>query len=163
MPFRQQEQILFYLVDRLPHFMAGAMDARGNGQYLAEVAAQRYGSYRIHQVMLSQPWYLENMPKYKAALEDGLVILPRDADVLADHRLIMVDRGIPKIPDHARTRGADGGQRHGDSAIACVLAWYANTRDIAPIEFMSTGIPRFGYGLADYLQGSGRDNMGFFG
>ncbi|HNW36102.1 MAG TPA: hypothetical protein PKM25_14285, partial [Candidatus Ozemobacteraceae bacterium] len=37
-PFRQQEQVLFYVVDRLPRFLGGAMDARGNGQYLAEVA-----------------------------------------------------------------------------------------------------------------------------
>lgn len=56
-PFRQQEQILFYIVDRLPRFMAGAMDARGNGQYLAEVAMQRYGSTRIEQVMLTEGWY----------------------------------------------------------------------------------------------------------
>ena len=27
--------ILFYLVDRLPKFIAGAMDAAGNGQYLS--------------------------------------------------------------------------------------------------------------------------------
>ena len=37
-PFRQQEQILFYIADRLPRFIGGAMDARGNGQYLAETA-----------------------------------------------------------------------------------------------------------------------------
>ena len=43
-PFRQQEQILFYIADRLPRFVGGAMDARGNGQYLAESAMQRYGS-----------------------------------------------------------------------------------------------------------------------
>jgi len=36
-PFKQQEQVLFYLVDRLPRFRFGALDARGNGQYLAEV------------------------------------------------------------------------------------------------------------------------------
>ena len=51
-PFRQQEQILFYIADRLPRFLGGAMDARGNGQYLAETARQRYGA-RIAQVMLS--------------------------------------------------------------------------------------------------------------
>jgi phage FluMu gp28-like protein len=51
MPFRQQEQILFYIVDRLPHLIAGAMDATGNGAYLAEMAVQRYGA-RIRQVKL---------------------------------------------------------------------------------------------------------------
>jgi phage FluMu gp28-like protein len=150
-PFRQQEQILFWIVDRLPRFMAGAMDARGNGQYLAEYAAQRYGFTRIQQVMLSEKWYLEQMPKYKAAFEDDEISIPKDADVLADHRVIVVTKGIPRIPDTARTKGADGGQRHGDSAIACTLARFAASLDIAPIEFESTGIVREGYNLADYM------------
>ncbi len=80
-PFRNQEQVLFYIVDRLPRFTTGAMDARGNGQYLAETAAQRYGA-RIVQVMLSEAWYRENMPRYKAAFEDGTIEIPKDADVL---------------------------------------------------------------------------------
>ena len=64
-PFEQQKQVLFYIVDRLPRFRGGALDARGNGQFLAEVAMQKYGENRIHQVMLSEKWYRENMPKYK--------------------------------------------------------------------------------------------------
>ncbi|WP_374351688.1 terminase large subunit domain-containing protein, partial [Chitinimonas sp.] len=56
MPFKQQEQVLFYILDRLPRFTCAALDARGNGQYLAEVAMQRYGASRIHQVMLSETW-----------------------------------------------------------------------------------------------------------
>lgn len=152
-PFKQQEQVLFYVVDHLPRFMAGANDARGNGQYLAEVAAQRYGSYRIREVMLSQEFYRENFPKYKAALEDGHVTLPRDADVLADHRAVKVDKGVPKVPDGAKTKGADGGQRHGDSAISCLLAWHANGLDIAPIEFQSTGETRAGFEMDDYMGG----------
>ncbi len=86
-PFRQQEQVLFYVADRLPHFAAGAMDARGNGQYLAETAMQRYGA-RIQQVMLSSEWYRDHMPRYKAAFEDGMIELPRDAEILADHRAL---------------------------------------------------------------------------
>jgi phage FluMu gp28-like protein len=70
MPFQQQEQILCYIVDRLPRFTYGALDARGNGQYLAERAMQKYGSNRIAQVMLTDSWYRENMPPYKAAFED---------------------------------------------------------------------------------------------
>jgi phage FluMu gp28-like protein len=86
-PFRQQEKILFYIVDKLPRFIGGAMDARGNGQYLAEQAALHYGS-RIEQVMLTTEWYRESMPKYKAAFEDAKIELPRDAEILADHRLL---------------------------------------------------------------------------
>lgn len=125
-PFRQQEQIAFYLMDRLPRFMGGAFDARGNGQFLAEVAMQRYGASRIQQVMLSEGWYREHMPPVKAALEDGeLVDLPKDTDVLADLRAVQVIKGVPRIPD-TRTTGEDKGKRHGDVAVAVALAYYAS-------------------------------------
>lgn len=125
-PFRQQEQIAFYLLDRLPRFMGGAFDARGNGQYLAEVAMQRYGASRIQQVMLSEGWYREHMPPVKAALEDGnLVDLPKDADTLADLRAVQVVRGVPRVPD-VRSTGEDKGKRHGDVAVAVALAYYAS-------------------------------------
>jgi len=97
-PFRQQEQILFYLVDRLPRFIAGAMDASGNGQYLAEQAYHRYGS-RVEQVKLSVDWYRDNMPRYKAAFEDGTIELPAHPDILMDHRAIKMEKGIAKVPD----------------------------------------------------------------
>ncbi|MBF0247138.1 MAG: hypothetical protein HQL36_03565 [Alphaproteobacteria bacterium] len=82
-PFQQQEQILYFICDRLPRFGAGAFDARGNGHYLAERAMQRYGSERIFQVMLTAEWYRENMPPYKAAFEDGGILLSKDADTQA--------------------------------------------------------------------------------
>jgi len=125
-PFRQQEQIAFYLIDRLPRFTGGAFDARGNGQFLAEVAMQRYGASRIQQVMLSESWYREHMPPVKAALEDGTLDgLPRDADVLADLRAVQVVKGVPRIPD-TRTTGEDKGKRHGDAAVAVALAYFAS-------------------------------------
>jgi phage FluMu gp28-like protein len=125
-PFRQQEQIAFYLIDRLPHFLGGAFDARGNGQYLSEVCLQRYGASRIQPVMLSEGWYREHMPPVKAALEDGtLVDLPMDADVLNDLRAVEVVKGVPRIPD-TRTVGSDKGQRHGDAAVAVALSYFAS-------------------------------------
>jgi phage FluMu gp28-like protein len=127
-PFEQQKQILFYLVDRLPRFRAGAMDARGNGQYLAEVAMQRYGLGRIAQVMLSTEWYRENMPPFKAAFEDKTLWIPKDADVLGDLRSLRLEKGIAKVPDSAHTRGSDGRDRHGDAAIALVMATHAAFR-----------------------------------
>jgi phage FluMu gp28-like protein len=130
-PFNQQKQVLFYLVDALAErsgrFVGGAMDARGNGQYLAEQAALRYGS-RIEQVMLTSEWYRDNMPRYKAAFEDGTIDLPADADILGDHRMLRMEQGVAKIPER-RMRGGDGHQRHGDSAIAGALAWYATKSD----------------------------------
>lgn len=136
MPFRQQEQILFFIVDRLPRLAAGALDARGNGQFLAEVSAQRYGASRVQQVMLSDKWYLENMPPFKAALEDALFEVPRDEDVLSDMRALQVVGGVPKLVD-AKRKGSDGGQRHGDAAIALVLAHAASRMNVSTIEFLS--------------------------
>lgn len=137
-PFRQQEQICFYLLDRLPRFMGGAFDARGNGQFLAEVAMQRYGIGRIQQVMLSEGWYREHMPPVKAALEDGtLDELPKDADVLADLRAVQMVRGVPRIPD-TRTVGEDKGKRHGDAAVAVALAYYASREiNLGPVKASS--------------------------
>ena len=137
-PFRQQEQIAFYLIDRLPRFMGGAFDARGNGQFLAEVAMQRYGASRIQQVMLSESWYREHMPPVKAALEDGTLDgLPKDADVLADLRTVQVIKGVPRIPD-TRTTGEDKGKRHGDSAVAVALAYFASREiNLGPVTVKS--------------------------
>lgn len=155
-PFRQQEQICFYLIDHLPRFRGGAFDARGNGQFLAEVAMQRYGATRIEQIMPSESWYREHMPPVKAALQDGtLVDLPKDADILDDLRAIQMVRGVPRVPE-VRTTGQDKGKRHGDAAIAIALAYYAS-REMqgAPIEFMSDGaresLPNgFGGGRTDW-------------
>jgi len=124
-PFKQQAQVLFYIVDRLPRFIGGAMDARGNGQYLAEEAALRYGP-RIEPVMLSVDWYRENMPRYKAAFEDGKIELPRHADILADHRLLKMQQGVARLDERRNREAEGGGRRHGDSAIAGALAYYAS-------------------------------------
>ncbi len=135
-PFEQQKQILFYICDRLPRFSGGKFDARGNGQYLAEVAVQRYGEDRIEAVMLSRAWYMQNFPKYKARFEDGEIDIPKDADILDDHRLIVVDKGVPVIPDK-RTTGRNKEQRHGDSAIAGCLLNAATETDYVEFEYES--------------------------
>jgi phage FluMu gp28-like protein len=143
MPFQQQEQILFYITDRLPRFLFGALDARGNGQFLAERAMQKYGASRIAEVMLSDKWYRENMPRYKAAFEDRSILLSRDADIIDDHRAFKVIKGIAKLPDK-KTKGKDKKQRHGDSGIAGALAWYATGQEGGgPIEYESTQKRRF--------------------
>jgi phage FluMu gp28-like protein len=132
-PFRQQEQVLFYVADRLPRFAAGAMAARGNGQYLAETAMQRYGA-RIRQVMLSTEWYRENMPRYKAAFEDGMIELPQDAEILADHRALVMEQGVARVPER-RMATADGKRRHGDAAIAGALAYFASQTEAPEIAY----------------------------
>jgi phage FluMu gp28-like protein len=141
-PFRQQEQILFYILDRLPRFRHGALDARGNGQYLAEVAMQRYGVTRISQVMLSETWYRENMPKYKAAFEDKSWLLPKDADVIEDHRAFKVVKGVARLLETKNT-GKDNKKRHGDSGIAGALCWFATWQEGGdPWAFPPESAPR---------------------
>lgn len=128
-PFDQQRDILFCIGDALPRLVGGALDARGNGQYLAEKARQRWGEC-IHEVMLSAKWYNLNMPAYIEAFTDRTVLLPFDADVLADHQALAYVNGIIKIPDDHSTRGVDGYDRHGDTAPAGALAWFASTQDM---------------------------------
>lgn len=128
MPFRQQEQILFYIIDHLPRFHHGALDARGNGQYLAEVAMQKYGPEKISQIMLSETWYRENMPKYKAAFEDKSWLLPKDADVIEDHRAFKLIKGVARLPE-TKNVGQDKKKRHGDTGIAGALAWYSTWQE----------------------------------
>ena len=137
-PFMQQQQVLFFVIDGLPNFACGANDARGNGQYLAEVAAQKYGAEYIHRIMLTQEFYRDNMPRYKAAFEDGEITLAKDAGVLDDHRAVKMERGVPKVPDTGHSKDAkDGKQRHGDTAIAGMLAWFASLNAASPFEYYS--------------------------
>ena len=138
MPHRQQEQVLYYLCDRLPRFMKAAVDAGGNGSAVAEFLAQRYGFGRIEQIKFSENWYREEMPPLKAAFEDGTIALPRDADVASDLRLVKLIRGVARVPD-IRSVGKDGGQRHGDAAIAIALMHYASRHLGVAIEFESGG------------------------
>ena len=65
------------------------------------------------------------MPRYKAAFEDGMIELPRDAEILADHRALVMEQGVVRLPDQ-RTTSIKGKRRHGDAAIAGALAWFAS-------------------------------------
>lgn len=127
-PFDQQRDILFYIGDRLPRRTAGALDARGNGQYLAEKARLRWGE-SIQEVMLSASWYASNMIPYIEAFSDKTVLLPMDSDVLADHQALAYVNGIVKVPDEYSAKGVDGFDRHGDTAPACALAYFASRLD----------------------------------
>jgi len=112
------------------------MDARGNGQYLAETARQRYGA-RIAQVMLSLEWYREQMPRFKAAFEDGAITIPQRRGHPARPSR---DRGRKRRRASRRSavRGSDNKSRHGDSAIAAALAYFASRQDFSEIDYRST-------------------------
>lgn len=153
-PFRQQEQILKYVVDRLPRFRKGALDATGNGLALAEFAQQQWGTMRIEAVKLSDSFYLEHMPHFQAAFQDGTLLdVPRDDEIRDDLRAIKKIRGVPKLgPARTQAGGDKKQQRHGDGAIALFLADYAMRQDVAPIEW--TPAP----GRSSRWDGSDRDD-----
>lgn len=125
-PARQQEQILWALIDGLPRFGGGAMDATGSGQTLAEYTADKFGHSRIHQVNLSRAWYGQYMPKFIEGFEDGAIDLPRDDNLANDLRAIEEVDGIPMV-QKARTADVKDPDlyRHGDAAVALCLGWYA--------------------------------------
>ena len=125
-PFEQQKQVLFFVADRLPKFFAGALDATGNGAYLAEVAMQRYGATRISCVTLNDTWYATNLPPFKAAFEDELIEVVRDADHRGDLNAFKVINGIPKLPKTKNKSKIKGPARHGDAGIAYLLAHFAS-------------------------------------
>lgn len=124
-PFETQKQVLHYCLKRLPRFMGGAMDASGNGAYLAEVTAQQFGS-KIHEIKFSQEWYRIEMPHYVNSIAEGTTVLTKHEDVLKDHLALQYVNGIIKVPDGFRFKGSDGRARHGDIGIAGALAHFAS-------------------------------------
>lgn len=132
-PTRQQEQILWHLIENLHRMYAGAMDATGNGETISEYTQDKFGS-RIEPVKLNEAFYGAHFPALKESFEDNLLTIPRDKDIRRDLRQIHKVRGIPKIGGE-EYEGSDRQKRHGDSAIALLLMDYAARRDIAPIEF----------------------------
>lgn len=142
-PFAQQKQILWHIVARLPRRRGGAMDATGLGMQLAEETMQQFGT-SIIAVMLTEPWYREHMPRFKAAFEDALATLPRDRDIIDDHRLLQLVRGVARVPER---RLNDAGQaRHGDAAIAHCLAHFAAAADPEFYEYFGGAVRGTGPG-----------------
>ena len=127
-PYEQQRDILFFIGDGLPRLMGGALDATGNGGYLAEVAAQRWGE-KIVEVKLTVTWYQENATPYIEAFQDESVTVAADEDIVRDHQALAFVNGIIRVPEDHRNKGEDGFDRHGDTAIAGMLAWFASRQD----------------------------------
>lgn len=137
-PTRQQEQILWALLDFLDKKWTFAGDATGPGQTLMEYTGDRYGRaeldtktgrYKggpVHEVLLSRSWYGEWMSKYIDLFQDGFIYLPRDASLEDDHRAVEYVDGIPMVPKIERRDLKDAELiRHGDGAIAGALMSFA--------------------------------------
>lgn len=129
-PFEMQRDVLYFVQDRLPRYGHGAFDATGNGAYIAEVSRQRYGA-RISEIKLSQEWYRVNGTPYVEAFGDRTLTVAADEDEIRDHQALAFVGGVVKVPDDMRYKGVDGLTRHGDGAIAGMLAWYASRQGAA--------------------------------
>jgi phage FluMu gp28-like protein len=124
-PFDQQWQVILYLMNNVPQFGSGAFDGRGNGQMIAELAAQEWAGY-VYQVMITIKWYAETFPKLKEFMEDGMTSIPDDAAIREDFRAVGLKAGVPCVLERS---GAGRGRRHGDGAIAKLMAAYAYLQD----------------------------------
>jgi phage FluMu gp28-like protein len=124
-PFDQQWQTILYLMDTSPNFGGGAFDSRGNGQMIAELAAQEWPGY-ISQVMISVKWYAENFPKLKERMEDGSTTIPDDVFIRDDFRVVGLKAGVPCVLERS---GGAREKRHGDGAIAKLMAVFAMLED----------------------------------
>ena len=111
--------------------VGAAFDATGMGWTVAEDMGRIFGLREdpesaglIMAVKFSEEWYRLNMPPLKAAFEDDMIALIKDADHLSDLRAIKLVRGIARVP--VLREGDTGKKRHGDHAIAVALAHYAS-------------------------------------
>ncbi|MER8946108.1 terminase family protein [Mesorhizobium sp. M0959] len=130
-PFQEQKEIATLMLKRAPRLCGAAVDATGVGMNLAEDLGRAFGLHTeetpgglVWSVTLSQNWYNENFPPLKTAFEDANIALTRDADHAVDLRLVKIIRGIPSIPPERV--GMAGAKRHGDFAVALVLAYFAS-------------------------------------
>lgn len=171
-PTRQQEQILWALLDSLSNWTF-AGDATGPGQTLMEYTADKYGRAEldeatgnytggpVHEVTLSRTWYGEWMGKYIDLFQDGFITMPRDASLEDDHRAVEYVDGIPMVPRLERRDLKDADlMRHGDGAIAGALMQFAALNWVArtPIEYQSAG-QRASFGITG--TGPGYSDTGF--
>ncbi|WP_020185937.1 hypothetical protein [Methylopila sp. 73B] len=140
-PYETQRDVLFWIVERLPRMAGGALDATGNGAYLAEVAAQKFGGSIVEVNFSGGLWYRDNMPGYVEAFADQSIELEPDEDVLRDHQSLQYVGRVIKVPEDFRLLGVDGYWRHGDTAIAGALSFWVSTQDL----------PEYGYTPASSL------------
>ena len=124
-PYNQQYQVIQHLLSNLPRLGGAAFDATGNGENIAEDAKDEF--HAVMCMKLTENFYRENMPKYRAAFEDRALTIPKHEDVLDDHRAIQIINGVPKLPKQKTDKE---GIRHGDSVIAILLAYLASLADI---------------------------------
>lgn len=126
LPHNDQWLVMQYIGERLPYFYKAYLDAGGNGSWIAEQAFITWGEEVVAQVDLSVKWYAENMPPFREAHEQGTLRYPRDLDVRNDLQMIRRIDGVPRIPKDKIGSQTGRTKRHGDAAIALLLAYTAS-------------------------------------
>jgi phage FluMu gp28-like protein len=112
-------------MDTLPNVSGAAVDARGNGQMIAELAAQEWPGY-VHQVMITTHFYAETFPKLKERMEDGTTTIPDDPFIRDDFQMVGLKAGVPCVLERS---GGLRERRHGDGAITKLMALYSRVHD----------------------------------
>lgn len=125
-PFEEQEntaRMMLHAAREQGNLGGMAIDGRGNGQQIAETMSLEFPGAAVG-VMETAAWYAEWFPRMKALMETSDWSVPDDQAVMADFGIVVLRNGSPYVPD-IRLKDRDGGRRHGDAALAAVLACYA--------------------------------------
>jgi phage FluMu gp28-like protein len=129
-PYDIQEHLAKRILESLPRLKRAKFDARGNGGALAEKCKQLPSvGYSVDAVMVSESFYAEKLPKYRAALQAREFLIAANEDVIEDHRTIQLVKGNPKFVGK-RAKGVDGKMRHGDSAVSSFMTYLATEDNI---------------------------------
>ena len=122
-PYEEQWSILQAIIEAIPRFGGGVIDGGGNGGWLGEKAVTKYGEGLITALHLKESWYAEYLPRFRRAFEEHQILVPRDDSVRDDLLLFRINKnGVPHLPD-MHTRDAQTRKpRHGDAALALLLA-----------------------------------------
>lgn len=150
-PYDEQWEVLKAVTDGIPRFGGGVVDGGGNGGWLGEKAVTTYGEASYTALQLKESWYAEFLPRFRRAFEEHQILVPRDDGVRDDLMLFRVNKnGVPTLPDqHTRDKQTKK-PRHGDAAIALLLA-HSRHHEAPPetLDFRRT--ERRGSGRRNYL------------
>lgn len=134
-PFPQQEQILEYIVTRLPNFGGGKWDGQGNGSSTAEFAVTTFGAGKCESVKPSRQWYEKWVPLVKGAMQLEELEIPDYGDLMRDFESFALDDSVPLLPKR-RTKGTHGEKRHGDAAMAVIFAFAASKQPTTSTKYV---------------------------
>ena len=143
-PYDVQAYIRDWILDHIPMLHHATFDARGNGNSHAEGALQKLGPMLVSCIQATVGWYAEWFPKYKQGYEDRSTLIGDNEDTITDHRRVILVRGQPTMDDK-RDRGQDGKPRHGDRAIAGLMAYYSQCQKPSSIDYIPLPDKHSGY------------------